>query len=929
MLPFVIIVHDEQRPWLTLRTERCLRRLGLNAEAMARYSCARSSGLQTESIERRCSGRPVWLLAAGACPAASALRPPPPSATGRALLAVGAAVQTAFGDTGDGAVQAWREILRESRGDLAGFVHRGGSVTPVLSCWLDQQLARRLPDLLQRRLTPDELWRELCFGDDVRLAVWSGLNVGMDVRLRVAQVITSLQRGGAERLALDLHSEWLADTELNPLLLSLAAPGRTAFPVPDRCLVLPPQPARCERVPAAVKVLERYCVDLVHCHLLDQSELRQLATLEVPRMLTVHNARQGWTSGTESLTSEDVSLLIGCSMCVTEELRQCAGRVPVRTIWNGIRESSGALSRQAAGERNAREQAGRQKLRRELAIPLDAIVLVAVANIRPQKRLERLPAVLGALQALLKQEAEDRPVHLILAGERSSQHEQSMQAEALLDSAITEYAVAECVHRIGSVEDTRALLSCCDALVSVSDYEGLSLVHLEALAAGIPVIATAVGGTPEIAAASPAVEVLPPEVTAAEFAETVWRVLKKSGCMAIRLPEVFSLRAMSERYRQFFPRLAGCDVRQACRGLLLVINNLSTGGAQTSARRLLKELRRRGVPVRAVVLQEVPEYPTPGRLDLLAVGIPVMVLPLAGRTASLAAMHPLLLELDREQPAAVAFWNVMPAVKMLLADALPGIHMFDVSPGEMNFESLERYFARPRADLPIRSSRDYGRLLAGAVVKYGRQRAVAAAQLQTEVHVIPNGVDLPARVREHGPRERVIFGTSARISPQKKLEQLLGALRLALPQLPDCELWIAGAPDRDCEAYAQDLQRLAAGLPVIWLGEVQDIGSLLQQLDVFVMISHPAGCPNASLEALAAGLPVIATDYGGVHEQVLDGVNGKLVPDGAESELASAMILLAQDAALRSEWGRNARTHAEAHFRMDRMVAGYVEALGL
>ncbi|MFN9038330.1 MAG: hypothetical protein ACK5YO_18675, partial [Planctomyces sp.] len=87
MLPFVIIVHDEQRPWLTLRTERCLRRLGLNAEAMARYSCARSSGLQTESIERRCSGLPVWLMAAGACPAESAVRPPPPSASGRALLA--------------------------------------------------------------------------------------------------------------------------------------------------------------------------------------------------------------------------------------------------------------------------------------------------------------------------------------------------------------------------------------------------------------------------------------------------------------------------------------------------------------------------------------------------------------------------------------------------------------------------------------------------------------------------------------------------------------------------------------------------------------------------------------------------------------------------------------------------------------------------
>ncbi len=50
-------------------------------------------------------------------------------------------------------------------------------------------------------------------------------------------------------------------------------------------------------------------------------------------------------------------------------------------------------------------------------------------------------------------------------------------------------------------------------------------------------------------------------------------------------------------------------------------------------------------------------------------------------------------------------------------------------------------------------------------------------------------------------------------------------------------------------------------------------------LDVFVMISHPAGCPNASLEAMSAGLPIIATDYGGASEQV-DATIGELVPDG-------------------------------------------------
>ena len=115
-----------------------------------------------------------------------------------------------------------------------------------------------------------------------------------------------------------------------------------------------------------------------------------------------------------------------------------------------------------------------------------------------------------------------------------------------------------------------------------------------------------------------------------------------------------------------------------------------------------------------------------------------------------------------------------------------------------------------------------------------------------------------------------MLGTTCRIAPQKKLEELLDALRLALPRMPacGCVLKIAGGVEARADDYAAEMRARSADLPVEWLGEMADVRPLLRELDVFVMISEPAGCPNASLEAMAAALPVIATDFGGASEQV-------------------------------------------------------------
>jgi glycosyltransferase involved in cell wall biosynthesis len=379
---------------------------------------------------------------------------------------------------------------------------------------------------------------------------------------------------------------------------------------------------------------------------------------------------------------------------------------------------------------------------------------------------------------------------------------------------------------------------------------------------------------------------------------------------------------MAARYAWLYPRaIAAARPRRPGDGLLLVTNNFSIGGAQTSARRLLMGLVACGVRTRAVVLQEEPGRPTPGRRVLEAAGVPVLVLPPAGSVDPAVVVARLLGHADDDPPAAVLLWNVIPEYRVLIADGLLGVPLFDVSPGALSFDALDRYFARPRPGLPYRSAAEYGARLSGAIVKYHAE-AARAATLGAPVHVIPNGVPLDAAPLRR-PGSRLVIGTSARINPQKRLELLIEAVRRAHPALPRYVLRVAGGIERGCEAYAAELRRQAEGLPVEWLGGLDDVAEFLRGLDLFALVSEPAGCPNASLEAMAAGLPVVATEVGGMGEQVEDGVTGRLVGREDVAGLARALIEAACEPERREIWGEAARRRAGERFGLTRMVEDY------
>ncbi len=186
--------------------------------------------------------------------------------------------------------------------------------------------------------------------------------------------------------------------------------------------------------------------------------------------------------------------------------------------------------------------------------------------------------------------------------------------------------------------------------------------------------------------------------------------------------------------------------------------------------------------------------------------------------------------------------------------------------------------------------------------------------------VIPNGVDLaPPRLARHEWRrangfdaDDLLIASVARLDPQKNPLGLIGAL----PDDPRCRLVMAGAGQLEEEA------RRRAGGRVHLLGVRDDIADLLRACDLFALASDYEGLPVAVIEAMAAGLPVVATAVGGVPELVEHERTGLLVAPRDHEALAAALSSLAADAERRSAMGLRAMERAR-EFSAARMIASY------
>lgn len=162
----------------------------------------------------------------------------------------------------------------------------------------------------------------------------------------------------------------------------------------------------------------------------------------------------------------------------------------------------------------------------------------------------------------------------------------------------------------------------------------------------------------------------------------------------------------------------------------------------------------------------------------------------------------------------------------------------------------------------------------------------------------------------------------ARLSPEKDFPTLLRAVARAVREVPEFKLKIVG-DGQERPALEQLSRELCLSEHVQFLGERNDIPHLLAAAGFFVSSSLTEGVSLTLLEAMAVGLPVLATAVGGNPEVVADGVTGHLVPAGDPNALAEGIVQMCRQAGAWSDLGRCGRQRVEEHFDIRRMLRDY------
>lgn len=219
---------------------------------------------------------------------------------------------------------------------------------------------------------------------------------------------------------------------------------------------------------------------------------------------------------------------------------------------------------------------------------------------------------------------------------------------------------------------------------------------------------------------------------------------------------------------------------------------------------------------------------------------------------------------------------------------------------------------------------------AGVILQTERSRGFFCRKVGEKAVILPNSLN-PAfiRPRYEGVREKKIVSVG-RMDANKNHEMQLRAFARLKDKYPEYTLVIYG--DGELRSYIEETaEELGIAKRVFLPGVVQDVAERIGQASLFLLTSYSEGVSNALIEALALGLPVIATDVpsGGTEELMKDGVNGLIIPAGEQAALTRAMDRLLGDPAYAQQLGREAARIQErlAPERVNPLWKAYFEEL--
>ena len=343
-----------------------------------------------------------------------------------------------------------------------------------------------------------------------------------------------------------------------------------------------------------------------------------------------------------------------------------------------------------------------------------------------------------------------------------------------------------------------------------------------------------------------------------------------------------------------------------------LITNSEVGGAQAHVADLLKALR--------------------GRVDAVVLAGGAGPLFNAAQAYGVKTMRLTLLD------NALSPWRAVSALKQLIA-ALRAIkpdliHAHSAKAGALGrlagwvlgipvVYTVHGFAFKPAA--PVRQ-RVVARLAEWLLAPLTARMICVAEAERTLAHTLP----IPSQ-RVHVIRNGIAETTAARAIPGAAIHRIVMVARLAAPKradlfirafahaaLTDCELVLAG--DGPQMAALSALADAVVPGKVRFLGAVPDVPSLLASAQIFVLASDHEGFPLSILEAMRAGLPIVASDLPGIREQLADGNYGRLVLGSDVQQWAAMLLQLAGSPEERERLGNDARQHWEQHFGMGSMA---------
>jgi len=214
-----------------------------------------------------------------------------------------------------------------------------------------------------------------------------------------------------------------------------------------------------------------------------------------------------------------------------------------------------------------------------------------------------------------------------------------------------------------------------------------------------------------------------------------------------------------------------------------------------------------------------------------------------------------------------------------------------------------------------------------AAIETAKKLGVRSDRLRFLANVVDTTAFKPGPASSNGPTRLLAVG---RLEPQKRLDRFISILA-SIKERTSCQIKatiVGDGPERQMLTRQAEELGLVPGT-IEFAGAVNNISEVYMRADVLALTSDWEGTPNAVLEAMAAGLPVVATRVGGVPEVVQAGETGFLVePDDTEA-FTESLLGLINNPQLRTEMGKRARRYVEANHSPDRLLESLASIYGV